>query len=82
MNGTVCYCKENDCNKGDITPQPTPPPSNKLRCLSCKAEDPCFDDPDVDGESVICEKECDDCNGCYKALLSRDFLLLKKTDIF
>ena len=41
------------------------------------AGDPCYDNPDVDGESEECSDTdtCkDDCDGCYKALLgSKNF---------
>ena len=77
MNGTICYCKGNDCNKGDIDNPPTPPPTDKLRCLKCMAEDDCFNNPDVDGESTTCKAP--ENTGCYKALLGKPqelFLLL------
>ena len=69
VNATVCYCKENDCNKGDVKPGPTPPPEDKLRCLKCMAEDDCFNNPDVDGESTTCEAP--ENTGCYKALVGK-----------
>ena len=40
------------------------------------AGDPCYDNPDVDGQSEECSDTdtCkDDCDGCYKALLGRKF---------
>ena len=61
-NGTICYCKENDCNKGDVTP-PTP----ELTCLNCFIEEDCFSNPDVDGVSSKCEAP--ENTGCYKALI-------------
>ena len=69
MNGTICYCKGNDCNKGDIDNPPTPPPTDKLRCLKCMAKDDCFNNPDVDGESTTCEAP--ENTGCYKALVGK-----------
>ena len=64
-NGTICYCKENDCNKGDVTP-PTP----ELTCLNCFIEEDCFSNPDVDGVSSKCEAP--ENTGCYKALIGED----------
>ena len=69
VNANICYCKGNDCNKGDVKPSPTPPPSDKLRCLKCEAQDACFNNPDVDGESTICEAP--ENTGCYKALVGK-----------
>ena len=70
MNGTICYCKEKDCNKGGVTPSPTPPPSEKKRCLLCLADEDCFNNPDVDGESTLCDQQTGD-TGCYKALVGK-----------
>ena len=65
MHGTLCYCHGENCNSGDVHTTTTPSPHGKLKCLLCGVDDPCFDDPDVDGESTSCG---DDKNmACYKA---------------
>ena len=70
-NGTICYCKENDCNKGDVTP-PTP----ELSCLNCFIEEDCFSNPDVDGVSSKCIAP--ENTGCYKALIGeREMIIIK-----
>ena len=70
----TCYCKGENCNRGDMdattkTPTTTPPPTNKQKCLRCIAGENCFSDDSKDGESVECQAPTN--TGCYKALVGK-----------
>ena len=66
LNGTVCYCRENDCNRGDVetvtTPSPPAPPEQQ-HCYHCHPNEDCFADGDGNGDPVLCEEFE---QGCYK----------------
>ena len=66
LNGTVCYCRGNDCNRGDVetvtTPSPPAPPEQK-HCYHCHPNEDCFANGDGNGDPVLCEEFE---QGCYK----------------
>ena len=66
LNGTICYCRGNDCNRGDVetvtTPSPPAPPEQN-HCYRCKPDWDCFANGDGNGDPVLCEKFE---QGCYK----------------
>ena len=73
LHGTICYCKSDDCNKGDVstttkkhTTKTTPkPPGDKLKCYRCLSDANCFYDGQSDGTLVECEAP--ENTGCFKA---------------
>ena len=65
LNGTICYCRGNDCNRGDVETATTPPPPAppEQMCYRCKPKDYCFANGDGNGDPVLCEEPY---QGCYK----------------
>ena len=65
LNGTICYCRGNDCNSGDVETVTTPSPlaPSEQHCYQCKPEEDCFANGDGNGYPVLCEEFE---QGCYK----------------